>query len=139
MWIKRNKKWGIVGSLLLLAVIGGTYFAINHYLAAEYFTPLFKTDWLEPFLKGHILTGIKGVLSSLYYNGKTFVALTIQGMIDGMTEGAFFAGYLAIMLLMLWQSLAEWREKNREKAFQYLYLAFCFFAIPIGSPTTNNI
>ena len=58
LWIRKNKKWGIVGSVALFLVIGGTYVAINHYLAAEYFTPLFKTDWLEPFLKGQIFTGI---------------------------------------------------------------------------------
>ena len=132
MWVRRNKKWGIVGSIALFLVIGGTYVAINHYLAAEYFTPLFKTDWLEPFLKGQIFTGIKGVFARLYYNGVTFARLTIQGLISGFTEGAFFAGYLALMLLFTWQGLAEWREKNRKKAVDYLYLAFCFFAMLIA-------
>ena len=132
LWIKKSKKWGIVGSLLLLGGIGGTYFAINHFLAAEYFTPLFKTDWLEPFLQGQIFTGIKGVFSRLYYNGKTFFALTVEGLRSGLTEGAFFAGYLALMCLMIWQSVVEWGKKNRSKAFGYLYFAFCSFAMLIA-------
>lgn len=132
LWIKQKKKWGIIGSLVLFLVIGGTYIAINHYLAAEYFTPLFKTDWLEPFFKGQILTGIKGIFSRLYYNGVTFAKLTQEGLISGFTEGAFFAGYLALMLLFGWQGLAEWRGKNRKKAFDYIYLAFCFFAMLIA-------
>ncbi len=132
MWIKRNKKAGIVGSLVLLAGIAGTYFCINHFLAAEYFTPLFKTDWLESFLQGKIFTGVKGVLSRLFYSGKTFLALTIEGMRSGFTEGAFFAGYIAIMLLMLWQAGAEWYGRSKKKAFQYLYFAFCFFAMIIA-------
>ena len=132
MWIKKNKKWGIVGSLFLLLGIGGTYFAINHYLAAEYFTPLFKTDWLEPFFRGEIWIGIRGVFARLYYNGKTFAALTLEGMLSGFTEGAFFAGHLAIMLLFGVQALSMWGEKKKEKAFQYLYLAFCFFAMVIA-------
>lgn len=132
MWIRRSKKWGIPGSLLLFLGILGTYFAINHYLAAEYFTPLFKTDWVEPFLQGHIFSGIRGIFSRLYHNGKTFVTLTIEGLRSGLTEGAFFAGYLAIMFLLAWQALAEWREKNRRKALDYIYLAFCFFAMLIA-------
>lgn len=132
LWIRKNKKAGICGSLVLLVVIGGTYFAINHYLAAEYFTPLFKTDWLEPFFQGKIFAGVKGILSRLYHNGRTFLSLTVEGLRSGLTEGAFFAGYLALMLLLAWQSLTKWREKNRERAFSYIYLAFCFFAMLIA-------
>lgn len=132
LWIRSKKKWGVIGSVVLFVIIGGTYIAINHYLAAEYFTPLFKTDWLEPFLKGQIWTGIRGIFSRLYYNGVTFGKLTIQGLISGFTEGAFFAGYLALMLLFVWQGIAEWIGKNRKKAFDYIYLAFCFFAMLIA-------
>ncbi len=132
MWIKQNKKWGIIGSFVLMGAIGAGYFLINHFLAAEYFTPLFKTEWLQPFLKGQIFTGIKGVISNLYHNGKTFVALTLEGLISGFTEGAIFAGYLALMCLFVWQALSEKREKNRKRAFQYIYLAFCFFAMTIA-------
>ncbi len=132
MWIRRSKRWGIPGSLLLFLGILGTYFAINHYLAAEYFTPLFKTDWVEPFLQGHIFSGIRGIFSRLYHNGRTFLTLTIEGFRSGLTEGAFFAGYLALMFLLAWQALAEWRDKNRKKALDYIYLAFCFFAMLIA-------
>ncbi|MBQ7774954.1 MAG: hypothetical protein IJ379_03450 [Lachnospiraceae bacterium] len=132
LWIKKNRKWGILGSLAVFVGVGGTYFAINHYLAAEYFTPLFKTDWLEPFLQGKLFEGIKGVFSRLYHNGKTFLALTIEGLRSGLTEGAFFAGYLAIMCIFTWQSLSEWRNERQNRAFQYLYLAFCFLAMTIA-------
>lgn len=132
MWMRKDKWKGRVGSAIIFLFVGGTYIAINHYLAAEYFTPLFKTDWLKPFFKGQIFTGIKGVFSSLYHNGRTFLSLTIEGLRSGLTEGAFFAGYLALMLLCVWQGLAERKEKNRKKAFDYFYLAFCFFAMTIA-------
>ncbi len=131
MWIQKKKKRAVVGSLLLLSAIGGTYFSINHYLAAQYFTPLFKTDWIKPFLRGELLTGIKGVFNSLYYNGKTFAALSIEGLRSGLTEGAFFAGFLAMMFLFGLQACLN-RKKDKEKAFQYIYLAFCFFAMMIA-------
>lgn len=132
MWILRKKWQGIMGSGILLAVIGGLYFAINHFLGAEYFTPLFKTDWLMPFLEGQILTGIKGVFSSLYHNGRTFLALSVEGLRSGITEGAFFAGYLALMGLFVWQAAAEFVTKNKKKAYTYAYFAFCFLAMTVA-------
>ncbi|MBR4084584.1 MAG: hypothetical protein IKK33_09935 [Lachnospiraceae bacterium] len=132
LWIKKDKKQGIIGSILLMAVVGASYWAINHYLAAEYFTPLFKTDWLEPFLHGDIWGGIHGILSRMFHDGKRFLALTVEGLKSGFTEGAFFAGYLALMLLFVWQGVSEWTQKNKEKAWKYLYFAFCFFAMTIA-------
>lgn len=132
IWIRKSRKQGIIGSIILVSAVGATYFAINHYLAAEYFTPLFKTDWIEPFFRGEILTGIRGVFSRLYHNGKWFVALTIQGLKSGLTEGAFFAGYLALLMLFGWQGLVEWSKKNKEKAWKYFYFAVCFFAMIIA-------
>lgn len=132
IWIKRNKKWGIIGGVSVLGVIAVTYWAINHYLAAEYFTPLFKTDWLAPFFRGEIFTGIKGVFSRLLYDGRRFLALTVEGLRSGFTEGAFFAGHLALMCLFLWQGMAEWMKKDKEKAWKYFYFAICFFAMVIA-------
>ncbi len=131
-WVRRKRKWGVLGSLILLSLVGGTYFAINHYLAAEYFTPLFKTDWLEPFFHGDIIGGFRGIVSRMVHNGKWFVALSIEGLKSGLTVGAFFVGHIALMLLFIWQGGAEWRKENREKAWQYFYFAFCFFAMIIA-------
>ncbi len=132
MWIREKKRNAVAGSLLLFATVGGTYFVINHFLAAEYFTPLFKTDWIKPFFEGQILTGIKGVVSSLYYNGRTFLALSMEGLRSGLTEGAFFAGFLAMMCIFGLQAFIKWRKKDKERAFQYFYLAFCFFGMMIA-------
>lgn len=132
IWIRRNRKWGIIGGVSVLSVIAVSYWAINHYLAAEYFTPLFKTDWLDPFLKGEIFTGIKGIFVRLYHNGRRFMALAEEGLRSGFTEGAFFAGYLALLFLFSWQGVAEWLKKNKEKAWKYFYFAFCFFAMTIA-------
>ena len=48
-WICRNKKAGWIGSILIVAATGITYALIKHYLGAEYFTPLFYTDWITTF------------------------------------------------------------------------------------------
>lgn len=128
-----EKKWkGGVLSLGILGVVAVIYWAINHYLAAEYFTPLFKTDWLDPFFAGDIFGGIKGILVSLYYNGSTFKNLLIEGMRSGLCEGAIFAGYVAMMLLFAFQCVAELSKKRKKQAFTYGYLAFSFFAMMLA-------
>ncbi len=128
-----EKKWkGGVVSVGILGVVAVIYWAINHYLGAEYFTPLFKTDWLEPFFEGRFFEGIKGILVSLYYNGSTFKSLLIEGLRSGLCEGAIFAGYVAMMVLFAFQAMVEFVKKRKKQAFTYGYLAFSFFAMMIA-------
>lgn len=129
LWIRRQRAVGIVGSLAIMGLTAGGYVLIKHYLGAEYFTPLFKTEWLEPFGQGHILGGIKGVLAKIYHEGRTFFALTLQGLKSGLAEGAFFAVYLALLLILLWQCVTDFLKKRRKQAFLNGYLAFCFFSM----------
>lgn len=129
LWIRRRRAAGTVGSLAVLGVTAGGYALIKHYLGAEYFTPLFKTEWLEPFFQGHISGGLRGILAKIYYEGRTFLALTLQGMKSGLAEGAFFAIFLAMLTLLVWQALADLRKKRRNKALLNGYLAFCFFSM----------
>lgn len=129
LWIRRHRAAGILGCLAVMGLTMGGYGLIKHYLGAEYFTPLFKTEWLEPFLQGHIFGGIKGVLAKIYYEGRTFMALTLQGFISGLAEGAFFAVYLALMCILLWQCLTDLRKKRKKQALLNGYLAVCFFSM----------
>lgn len=129
LWIRRRRGIGIAGSLAVLGITAGGYVLIKRYLGAEYFTPLFKTEWLDPFLQGHFLGGIKGILAKIYYEGRTFFALTLQGLRSGLAEGAFFALYLAILLILLWQCLADLLKKRKKQALLNGYLAFCFFSM----------
>lgn len=129
LWIRRQRAVGLAGSLAVLGVTAGCYVLIKHYLGAEYFTPLFKTDWLEPFMQGHILGGIRGVLVKIYYEGRTFFALALQGLKSGLAEGAFFAVYLALLAVLLWQCMADLRRKRKKQALLNGYLAFCFFSM----------
>ena len=38
-WIREDRKWGSIGSVIVVAVTGILYVLIKHYLGAEYFTP----------------------------------------------------------------------------------------------------
>ncbi len=129
LWIRRHRAAGIAGSLAVMGAAAGGYVLIKHYLGAEYFTPLFKTEWLDPFMRGHILGGIKGIAAKVYYEGRTFMALTLQGLKSGLAEGAFFAIFLAILSILFWQFLADLRKKRKKQALLNGYLAFCFFSM----------
>jgi len=132
LWIRRKKGAGLAGSLAVMGVTAGCYGLIKHYLGAEYFTPLFKTEWLDPFLQGHFLGGIRGILAKIYYEGRTFFALTLQGLKSGLAEGAFFAIFLALLSVLCWQCVADLRKKRRKQAMLNGYLAFCFFSMWIA-------
>lgn len=128
-WIRSSKKKGMIGSTVVLLFTAISYYFIKHYFGAEYFTPLFKTEWIEPFFRGEILGGVKGIVYKLYSEGMTFARLTIQGLISGFTEGAFFAGYLALLVLAFFYGLGIWKKGNKKQGGMYLYIAFCFFAM----------
>ncbi len=129
LWIRRHRAAGLAGSLAVTAAAAGGYMLIKHDLGAAYFTPLFKTEWLSPFLQGHIFTGLRGMLAKIYYEGRTFLALTLQGLKSGLAEGAFFAIFLAMLLILLWQFVADLRRKKKKQALLNGYLAFCFFSM----------
>ena len=131
-WIRRQRWIGVLGSVLSLGVVLGGYFAIKHYLGAEYFTPLFQTEWLTPFTEGHIWQGIKGTVSKLFSNGGRFVALTKEGFISGLAEGAYFGGYIAMLMLFVWQMLYALRKKDKKRVLEYAYVAFCYVGMLIA-------
>lgn len=112
----RKGGWsGALGSAGALTVVLGVYACIKHYLGAEYFAPLFFTDWVEAFFEQGLFGGIHYTLSKLYYMGTDFVNHTVQGFRTGLASGAFFAGYLVMLAVLLWQSAVDWRKLRREK------------------------
>lgn len=107
LWIRRNGWKGALGSLAVLTAVVGLYAWIKHYLGAEYFAPLFFTDWISAFFERGILGGIRYTGGKLLAMGKDFYAYTKQGILGGWPAGAFFAGYLVCMFLLIGQSLKD--------------------------------
>lgn len=112
-WIRKSGWKGMLGSGAVLVVVLGVYAAIKHYLGAEYFAPLFFTDWVTAFFEEGFFGGIRYTLSKLYQMGKGFYGHTIQGLRTGLASGAFFAGYLVMMLVLIGQSFVDWRKWRR--------------------------
>lgn len=113
---RKGKIWlGILGSGIVSGAVLGCYAMIKHYFGAEYFHPLFFTDWITTFFTDGFGAGVHNFFSTLYWKGRDFYAHTVQGLRTGLASGAFFAGYLVTMAVLVWQSVADARKLKRLK------------------------
>ena len=145
LWIRKNVKVGIAGSFAVLAIVGTGYVLIKRYLGAEYFAPLFFTEWITKFFTDGIGAGIHNFFGTLYYMGKAFLNYMKQGFVSGLAAGAFFIGYITMMIIFIVQSLTDVRrvrKMNAAKSYDVekvktlksklileLHLLFCFVAM----------
>lgn len=113
-WVRRKKWVGFVGSVVVIGATFGIYSMIKHYFGAEYFAPLFFTDWITAFFEEGFVGGVHNFFSTLYWKGKDFLNHTIEGYRSGLASGAFFGGYLTVMAVLLYQSIADWFKLRRE-------------------------
>ena len=135
-WVKRSGWKGAAGSGLVLALVLGLYAGIKHFLGAEYFAPLFFTDWVEAFFEKGLFGGFRFTLGKLYRMGRDFAGHTLQGFRTGLASGAFFAGYLVMLCVLCVQSLRDWFRWRREHSKRLgnrlvieVHLAFSFVAM----------
>lgn len=105
--IKKYRIKGVVCSVFTVGAVLVCYGLIKHYLGAEYFAPLFFTDWITTFFDQGIGAGIHNFFGTLYWMGKGFVADMVQGFRTGLAAGAFFCGYTVMMLVLIGQSVAD--------------------------------
>lgn len=118
LWVRKARWKGVAGSAAVLLVVGAGYALIKHYLGAEYFAPLFFTEWITTFFEKGIGAGIHNFFGTLYWMGKAFMGHTIEGFRSGLASGAFFGGYLVMMAVLLWQTVADFGKLRRFKKLQ---------------------
>lgn len=116
--IRRDKthvcRWvGVAGSVVVLGAVLGAYACIKHYFGAEYFAPLYFTDWISAYFEQGLFGGIRSTLETLYYMGRNFLKHIQQGFGMGLASGAYFAGYLVCMFVLVVQSLLDWSRLRR--------------------------
>lgn len=109
-WICKSKWRGLAGSGIVIGITAAIYALIKHYLGAEYFAPLFFTDWITAFFDRGLFGGLRNLFGTIYWKGKEILQQTVQGFRMGLASGAYFGGYLAAMAILLWQSYADFRK-----------------------------
>lgn len=114
-WFRRAGWKGALGSAGAVGVTAVLYACIKHYLGAEYFAPLFFTDWAEAFLEEGIFEGIRYTAGKLYYMGMDFLDHTWRGIRDGLASGAFFGGFLVCTAVLVGQTVKDWMKKAARK------------------------
>ena len=112
-WICRNKKSGWIGSVLIVALTGISYALIKHYLGAEYFTPLFYTDWITTFFTEGIVAGFRNIFGTLHWKGMDFYRHCVEGVRSGLASGAYFDGYLLLLAILLVQTFMDAKKLRR--------------------------
>ena len=130
-WIRQKKWLGALGSAGVMGVTLVIYALVKHYFGAEYFTPLFDTEWVRTFLDQGIFAGVKYVLWRLWHVGLNFFGLLKQGITQDLFWGEYFAAFLIVMLMILLQtvvSLVNWKKKKETlpQVLLHLYLSLCF-------------
>ena len=135
-------RWGaVLGTAAGFAAVLGAYAWIGHFLAAAYFRPLYRMDWLTAFFQKGLGGGLKNLFGSLYYSGREFVSYMKQGMVSGLPAGGIFCCYVVMLLILFWQSVKDvvalrrleaGGERRRELGGQLAlegHLAFSFLAM----------
>lgn len=125
-----KKKW--TGVLISGGVAGATgivYVLIKKFLAAEYFTPLFDTTWITTYLREGFAAGWKFMCDKLYFQGWDFIGKSMQGIREGLAMGAFFVGFILVMVILLIYAIYKLIRKDYKQALLYGHMTFCFFAM----------
>jgi len=81
---------GIIGCILAI------YFFINKRLGAEYFTPLYKTEWLEKFAKEGFTTGLSNLIYTIRFTLLDLYYRMIYSIKYDYVDGAFFMMHIFI-------------------------------------------
>lgn len=120
-WIRKGKSLGGkvcrgAAGLAALAAALGIYGVINHYLGAEYFTPLFYTDWVQAFFDQGILGGIYYTIRKIYYVGQDFLEHVRDSFGSGLAADACFVCYLVCMAVLAVQGFRDWWRFRRLRA-----------------------
>ncbi|MCM1044051.1 MAG: hypothetical protein NC417_00935 [Candidatus Gastranaerophilales bacterium] len=113
LWFRRGRWKGAAGSALLIGATLVVYVLIKRYLGAEYFTPLFYTDWITTFVREGIGAGIHNFFGTLYWKGTDLISHIREGFRSGLASGAFFGGFLVMMAVLVWQTVSDWRRLGK--------------------------
>ena len=126
---KKGKWAGLLADMGILAVTAAGYAMIKKYFSAEYFDPLFRTEFIDAFRYRGIWGGTKSFIRQLFNEGKEYFDILIKGFQSGLAAGAFFAGFWLVLLLLLMQTMKSFIKKEKNQTLLYGGLVLCYGAM----------
>lgn len=126
LWIRRNKWWGALGSAVVFLLTGAVYIFIKNNLSAEYFQPLFRTEFVDALRNSGIWGAVKHIVYYLLVKGREFMAMAIEGCRSGLVAGAFFDGFMLLLVILVIACVQNWRKKQNNRLIINAYLVICF-------------
>ncbi len=131
-WLKKNVKAGSLGIIAVIGITGVIYFSINHFLSAEYLTPLFDTTWVDVFLTEGFGAGVKNMCSRLWRVGANVKDMLLDGIFNGFHIGTQYAGFLILMLIFMVQSVMDWKKKKYQELHLHFSMVICFVGMLVA-------
>lgn len=117
--IRRCGLRGAFGSAAVIGVTAGVYVCIKHFLGADYFEPLYYTDWIDAFFRRGLFGGLRFCAGRLYGMAKSVWVYMLEGFRSGLPAGAYYGGYLVMLCVLAGQSILDgrrFRALNRASA-----------------------
>lgn len=125
-WIRKNRIAGSLGTVGIMGVTVVSYALIKRYFGAEYFTALFDTTWVTIFFCQGIPAGVKYVLWRLFTKGTEFMELALEGIQTDLFYGEYFVAFLVVMLILVIQTVHNFRKKEKKQLAVNLHLLISF-------------
>ena len=113
--IKKYKVKGIIASALSGAATIGIYVFIKVKLSAEYFTPLYYTNWLTDFFDKGFATGLHNLLYRIYAMCLNIADYIKSGIITGLCAGAIFAAFFVLFAIIIVRFILDIQKYKKEK------------------------
>ncbi len=134
--IKKYKAKGIIASVISGVATIGIYVFIKVKLSAEYFTPLYNTDWVTDFFNKGFATGLHNLFYRIYAMCLNIVYYMKSGIDTGLCAGAIFAAFFVLFLVMIVRFILDINrfkkhrnEENKNKLFVEGHFIFVLFGM----------
>jgi len=113
--VKKYKVKGMIVSVILSVLTIGIYVFIKVKLSAEYFTPLYNTDWVMDFFDKGFATGVQNLLYRIYAMCLNFADYVKSGIYSGLYAGAIFASFSVLFIVMCIRFILDIIKLKKEK------------------------
>ncbi|MBP5529637.1 MAG: hypothetical protein J6X80_06245 [Lachnospiraceae bacterium] len=134
--IKKYRVKGIIVSAVSGVLTIGIYVFIKVKLSAEYFTPLYNTNWVTDFFDKGFAAGIHNFFYRIYAMCLNIADYVKSGIYTGLCAGAIFASFFVLFLVMTVRLILdiikfkkEKNEENKNRLFVEGHFIFVLFGM----------